>query len=155
MSQRFNFYDITIYQKVGEAYLNLTDFSFQRESEMIQIASESEYLIMYENYLNHVRMKKKEPVRYSEITYEQLQIIAGFASNEKKKRKSKTAINNSKYFGLLCAETIMNTGYTKRVLVSEDAAEFQQRKLNEEGKKVMTTIVSLDVKSALLVKEER
>lgn len=153
MNQRFNFSDITIYQKVGEVYLNLTDFAFQEEDETIQMDSDSKYLLLYENFLNYGRMKKKEPVPYSELTAEQLRAIAGFAKDGIKVRiKSKT--NNSKYLGLICAETILNTGYSKRIIVQDDVAEIQQRKQTEEKKIRMTTIVSLNVKYGLLIDKE-
>ena len=152
MTKRYNFSDITIYQRVGEAYLNLTDFTYLEENETIQIASESKYLLVYENFLNHRRVRKNEPIPYSELTSEQLQAIAGFSQNGIKVRiKSKT--NSSKFLGLICAETILNTGYSKRIVIEEGTAQIQQRKQNEEKKIRMTTIVSLEVKHGLIIKE--
>ncbi len=152
MTKRYNFSDITIYQKVGEAYLNLTDFTYLEENETIQIASESKYLLVYENFLNHRRIRKNEPIPYSELTSEQLQAIAGFNQNGIKVRiKSKT--NNSKFFGLICAETILNTGYSKRIVIEEGIAQIQQRKQNAEKKIRMTTIASLEVKRGFIIKE--
>jgi hypothetical protein len=153
VNQRFNFSDITIYQKVGEVYLNLTDFAFQEESETIQITSDSKYLLVYENFLNY-KKSKKEPIPYSELTAEQLQAIAGFTSSENKSRiKSKAKC--SKYFGLLCAETILNTNYSKRVVITNDdtTAEIQQKKkIVVDGKTIqpMVTVVQLEIKHGLV-----
>ena len=159
MNQRFNFSDITIYQKVGEVYLNLTDFAFQEESETIQIASDSKYLLVYENFLNYKKSRKKEPIPYSELTTEQLQAIAGFTSNENKSR-IKSKANGSKYFGLLCAETILDTSYSKRIVITngDTTAEIQQKKkVVVDGKTIqpMVTVVQLEIKHGLVTYIEK
>lgn len=162
MNKKYSFFDVTLYRRVDDYYLNLTDFDLCGENEKIRIKEEeSDYILIYQAFLNNRNAEWGRPISYSVITADEVLKMAGVQkeSLEKKDKKSGKVIagkaasllRTSKYSDLIYAEKIYNSSVnTKRVVVNRDdkKAEIQSRMPLTEGsdKRVFQTIFTLSIK---------
>ncbi len=147
-NKRCNFYDVTIYKKTGERYINITDFDpFGKSNEVIQVESDSEYLVIYENFLTLKSSRTDEAMQLSEISEQELLLFAGFEKSETARtlHGKEKVVSGSKYCGLICAEAICGTGFHKRIIVKDNVALIQHRK-TISGKQEYHTILSLEIR---------
>lgn len=148
-NQRYDFLDVVIYQKIGNRYFNITDYSPFKEYYTIEINSDSKYIVVYENFTVYKKSKMNENIQFSEITEQELMVFAGFEKKKSPTMQGKLkVIGESKYAAFICAEKIYGTKNTnKRIIIKDETAMIQRRKTVKE-KQFYMTVLSLPIKQS-------
>lgn len=138
--KRYNYTDVTLYKRSKGLYLNITDFEVSGDNQKIPVKGEkSKYIIV----LNPVE-SKITTLYYVSASLTDIQVIIGIA-DKKYKDKLSLMLQNSEYADLVYAETIVNTGRNKRILIENGTVHFQQRTMCN-GKKEWHTYIEFELK---------
>lgn len=161
-SRRYNFFDVTLYRKFDDYYLNLTDFDMCGENEKICIeGAEGDYILIYDAFLNDRNAAWGWAVNYSVLSLENVMKMAGVQKEvlDKKDKKSgkvvagkaASLLRESRYSDLLYAEKIYNSSVnTKRISIDREKGivNIESRMPFCEGsnKRVFQILFTLSIK---------
>lgn len=138
------FNDITVYRKIKDKYLNLSDFSIEGENEYISLDSESEYIIMFCAFANRKNRNEKKPIDFCELDFDEIKFLGGYYEGGKKKTQGKIILKFGELAPIIIAKEISD--YSKgKLLLKDNKAIFKRRFHNDryEGfeKEVKKTLI--------------
>ena len=142
------FNDITVYQKIKDKYLNLSDFSVEGENEYISIDSKSEYIVMFCAFANKKNRNEKKLIDVCELDFEEIKFLGGYYEGGKKKTQGKIILKFGELAPIIIAKEI--SGYSKgKLLIKDNKAIFKRRFHNDvyEGfEKEIKKMIIKDIK---------
>jgi hypothetical protein len=120
------FNDITVYKRIKDKYLNLSDFSIDGENEYISLDSESEYIIMFCAFANKKNIKERKPIDICELNFDEIKFLGGYYEGGKKKTQEKIVLKFGEFAPVIIAKEISE--YSKgKLLLKDNKAIFKRR----------------------------
>lgn len=124
------FNDITVYRKIKDKYLNLSDYSVEGENEYISLDSDSEYIIMFCAFANKKNRTERKPIDVCELNFDEIKFLGGYYEGGKKKTQGKIILRFGELAPIIIAKEISD--YSKgKLSFKNNKAIFRRRFHND------------------------